>query len=163
MLAPALEFYNVVLALHIAAVVVTFGVTFAYPVIFAVAAKTPENLPFAYRAEKAVGQRIIAPGLVVIIFAGAYLASKIHVWGETWVIVPLIIALVIGAMGGMFFTPTERKLIEIADRDVAAAQGGPVMMSAEHDAVAKRLQAGGIVSAVLVLVAIFFMAAKPFA
>jgi hypothetical protein len=163
MLAPAIEFYNVVLAIHIAAVVVAFGVTFAYPVIFAVAAKHPEHLPFAYRAEKAVGQRIIGPGLVVIILAGAYMASKIHVWGEVWVIVPLIIAIVLGAMGGMFFTPTEKALIEIADRDVGNAQGGPVTMSAEHDRLARRLQMGGIVSAVLVLVAIFFMAAKPFA
>jgi hypothetical protein len=162
-LAPAVEFYNVVLAIHIAAVVVSFGVVFAYPVIFAVAAKYPEHLPFAYRAEKAVGQRIITPGLVIIILAGAYLASKIHVWGEVWVIVPFIIAIVIGGMGGMFFAPLETKLIAIADRDVRGAQGGAVTMSAEHDALAKRLQAGGAVSALLVLVAIFFMAAKPFA
>ena len=38
LLAPALLFWEVVLALHIMAVVVAFGVTFAYPIIFAVVA-----------------------------------------------------------------------------------------------------------------------------
>ena len=32
--------YELVLALHIMAVVVAFGVTFAYPIMFAVAART---------------------------------------------------------------------------------------------------------------------------
>ena len=35
----AVAFYEVVIALHILAVVLAFGATFAYPVIFAVAAK----------------------------------------------------------------------------------------------------------------------------
>jgi hypothetical protein len=159
----AVAFFSVVLALHIAAVVVTFGVTFAYPVIYAVAAKHPRHLPYTYRLEYAIGRRIIAPGLVVVILAGAYLASKEDVWNEAWVIVPLVIAIVIGAMGGMLFTPTERKIIEVAERDVAAAGTGEITFSAEHDRLARRLQIGGAVTSVLVLVAIYFMVTKPFA
>jgi hypothetical protein len=163
MLLPAVLFYTVMLALHIAAVVVTFGVTFAYPIIYAVAAKYPQHLPYTYRLEYAIGRRLITPGLLVIILVGAYLASKIDAWDETWVIVPLVIAVIIGALGGMLFAPTERKIIEVAERDVAAAAGGEITFSAEHDRLARRLQVGGAISSLLVLVAIYFMVAKPFA
>jgi hypothetical protein len=162
-LSSAVAFYSVMLALHIAAVVVTFGVTFAYPIIYAVAAKHPEHLPYTYRLEHAIGRRLITPGLLVIILVGAYLASKAEVWDQTWVIVPLVIAIVIGALGGVLFAPTERKIIEVAERDVAAAAGGPITFSAEHDALARRLQVGGAASSLLVLVAIYFMVTKPFA
>ena len=37
--APAVVFYEVVLAVHVMAVVVAFGVTFAFPIVFAVAAR----------------------------------------------------------------------------------------------------------------------------
>jgi hypothetical protein len=163
MLSPAVEFYSVMLALHIAAVVVTFGVTFAYPVIYAVAARYPQHLPYTYRLEYAIGRRIITPGLLVIILVGAYLASKAEVWDQTWVIVPLVIAIVIGALGGILFSPTERKIIEVAERDVAAAGGGEITFSAEHDRLARRLQIGGVTTSILVLVAIYFMVTKPFA
>ena len=112
-----------------------FGVTFAYPVIFAVAAKYPQHLPYTYRLEYAIGRRIIAPGLVVIILAGAYLASKEHVWNEFWVQSALWSSRSSSAgMGGMLFAPTERKIIEMAERDVAAAGGGEITFCAEHDA-----------------------------
>src|SRR4051794_11982983 len=163
MLSSAVEFFSVMLALHIAAVVVAFGVTFAYPVIYAVAAKHPRHLPFTYRLEYAIGRRLITPGLLVVILAGAYLASKEDAWDEPWVIVPLVIAIVIGALGGVLFSPTERKIIEVAERDVAAAAGGEVTFSAEHDRLARRLQVGGAISSLLVLVAIYFMVTKPFA
>ena len=37
--APAVAFFEVVLAIHIMAVIVTFGVTFAYPIMFSVGAR----------------------------------------------------------------------------------------------------------------------------
>ena len=40
MLNPAVEFVQIVLAVHILAVVVAFGVIFAYPIIGAVVART---------------------------------------------------------------------------------------------------------------------------
>jgi hypothetical protein len=116
--APAVSFYQVVLAVHIAAVVVAFGVTFAYPIIFAVVAKAdPRALPALHRAELAVGQRLITPGLGIVVVAGIYLASKLHVWSAFYVQWGLGAAIVLGALGGMFFTPTAKRLIELAERD----------------------------------------------
>jgi hypothetical protein len=159
----AVTLYQVVLAVHIMAVVVAFGVTFAYPVIFAVAQKRPRSMPDFYRAEKAVGQRVILPGLLIVMLAGIYLASKGHYWKEFWVQWPLGVAILLGGLGGMFFGPTEAKLIEIADRDVAAAGDGEVTFSAEYDVLARRVQIVGGLSSLLVLVTIYIMTVKPFA
>lgn len=159
----AIAFYDVVLALHIAAVVVAFGVTFTYPLLFALAQRHPRHLPFAYRFEHAVTQRVLNPGLLVVLLAGVYLASKGDHWGEFRVQWAVGAVIVIGAIAGSVLAPAERKLIEIADRDVAAAGDGEITFSAEHDALVKRLQVAGTAASLLVLVTIFVMTVKPFA
>src|ERR1700722_1368611 len=98
-IAPAVSVFEVVLALHIMAVVVTFGVTFAFPIIFLVGAKTePRGLPLLHRIEYAIDQRLINPGLVVVMLAGIYLASKLHAWSDFFVQWGLGVAILIGAL-----------------------------------------------------------------
>jgi hypothetical protein len=78
------------------------------------------------------------------------------------VIVPLVILITLLGLGGAFFSPNERRAADLASRDVAAAApDGPVTLSPEYAAVASRLALVGALSSGLVLVAIFFMAAKP--
>lgn len=154
----ALLLYEVVLALHIAAVVVAFGVTFAYPVIFTVISRQdPRAMAALHRAELAVGQRLIQPGLVVVLAAGIYLASKLEVWSSFYIQWGMGAVIVLGGLGGLFFTPTARKLIELVERDVAAAGDGEVALSAEYRALYKRLVVVGSLSSLLVLVTIYFM------
>lgn len=154
----SLTLYSVVLAVHIIAVVVAFGATFAYPAFIPWARKNhPNAMPVIHELTGRIGQRVISPALVVVLLAGIYLASDADAWSESWVSVPFVILLVIGGMGGMFFTPNERKLGELAERDLANGGG----FSAEYDALFQRVAVGGKVASVLVLVAIFFMAAKP--
>jgi hypothetical protein len=155
----AITFTDTVLAIHIMAVVVAFGVTFAYPIIFAIIEKADlRALPGIHRAELAVGQRLITPGLGVVLIAGIYLASKEHQWSTFYVQWGLAAAVVLGALAGMFFVPSERRMIELADRDVAAAGSGEVTMSQEYRDLAKRVATVGALSSLLVLVTIFFMA-----
>ena len=61
----AVAFYEVVLALHIMAVVVAFGVTFAYPIMFAVVAKADPRAPArcCTAIEYTIEQRADHPGL----------------------------------------------------------------------------------------------------
>ena len=154
----AVETYSVVLALHIAAVVVTFGVTFAYPLLGMFVTRTAtEALPALHRAQAFVGQRLISPGMVVILAAGIYLAHKLDSFSDAWVQVPFAILIVIGALGGMFFGPQEKKAAALAERDLAA--GGA--LSPEYEAVARRIAiVGGLVN-VFILVAIYVMVVKP--
>jgi hypothetical protein len=157
----AVAFYEVVIALHIIAVVLAFGATFAYPVIFAVAGKYPRSLPVVYRAVHAISQRVISPGLALVVIFGIYLASKLHLWSSFFVQWGLAVAVVIGAVEGMFLGPREKRLIAVSEADVAAAgPEGEVQQSAEHRSLANQVGAVGALMDLLVVLTIFFMVAR---
>jgi hypothetical protein len=159
MLTFAVAFVEIVLAIHVMAAIIAFGVTFAYPLIIATIEKAdPRALPALHRAQLAVGTRLITPALAVVLLAGIYVASEQHEWGHFYVQWGLAAAIVLGGLGGMFFAPTERRLIEVADRDVAAAGDGTVTLSAEYRALARRLAQVGASASLLVLVTTYFMA-----
>ena len=163
MLGPAIYFYDVVLSIHIMAVVVAFGVTFAYPILGVyVTREHPRMLPALHAAQERIGRFLITPAATVALIAGFYLASDRDYMGKVWVVVPLVILIALLGLGGAFFGPNEKRAGGLAARDVAAAgPDGPVTLSPEYNAVAARIAKVGALASVLILVAIFFMAAKP--
>src|SRR5580704_5358251 len=117
----AASFYEVVLAVHIMAVVIAFGVTFAYPIMFAVAAKHgPRSLPLVHRIEYSIERILINPGLALVLIAGIYLASKGHYWSDFFVQWGLAAVVVIGALVGSVMIPTAKRAEQLAARDLAA-------------------------------------------
>ena len=160
----AVQFYDAVVALHVMAIMIAFGVTFAYPIMVPYITRNhPAAVPAMYATMSLLGKRLITPAAVVALLLGAYLASDRDYWSETWVSVPLLILIVVMGMAGALFAPTERKLAELTARDLQAAGGGPVTWSPEVDALARRNATAGTVASLLILVAIYFMVAKPFA
>jgi hypothetical protein len=154
----AVQFYEVVLALHILAVVIAFGATFAYPVLLGVVTKADTRaLPALYRALHAISQRVIIPGVAAILVFGIYLASHLHLWSTFFVQWGLGVVIVIGAVEGAYLGPREKRLIEVADRDVAAAGEGPVSFGAEHDSLVRQIGAVGALMDLLVVITIYFM------
>jgi hypothetical protein len=161
--APAIYFYDVVLSVHIMAIVIAFGVIFAYPILgMYVTREHPRMLPVLYAAQDRLGRFLITPAATVALLAGFYLASDRDYMGKVWVVVPLVILIAVMGLGGAFFPPNQRRAGELAARDVSAAgPDGPVTLSPEYTALAARIAKVGALSSFLVLVAIFFMAAKP--
>jgi hypothetical protein len=158
MLVSAVAFWQIVLAIHIAAVVIAFGVTFAYPIFGVVGSQLdPRAMPWWHRMQVYLGTRLITPGLAVVLVAGIYLASKLHQWSFFYVQWGLGAAIVIGALGGLFFAPTERKLAEVAEQDIKAAGEGEVKWSAEYQALTRREAAVGAATSVLILLTVYFM------
>jgi uncharacterized membrane protein len=154
----AIAFYDVVLAIHVMAVVIAFGATFAYPAFVPWLRRAhPEAMPAVHDSRDRLGRLVMTPGMGVVLAAGIYLASKADAWSESWVTVPLVILVLIGALGGMFFAPNERRLGELARRDLAAG----ATFSEEYEALFARVSAVGLATCGLVLIAIFFMVAKP--
>jgi hypothetical protein len=155
----AVVLWEVVLALHIIAVVFAFGATFAYPVLLGAVAKADTRaLPALYRALHAISQRVIMPGLAAVMVFGIYLASHLHLWSAFFVQWGLGVAIVIGAVEGAYLGPREKRLIQVADRDVdAAGAEGAVAFSAEHDSLVRRIGAVGALMDLLVLITIYFM------
>ena len=156
---PAASLFEVVLAIHIMAVVVAFGVTFAYPIMFAVAARhDPRSVPLVHRIEYTVERMLINPGLLLVLLAGIYLASKGHYWSDFFVQWGLAAVVVIGALVGAVMIPTAKRAELAAARDVAAAGDGEIVLGEEYRALLRRLTAVGTLLSLLVLVTILFMA-----
>ena len=157
----AVTFYTFVLAAHIASIVIAFGVTFAYPVMYAVGLKRePRTMPGFHRIQDYVGRFVITPFLALALVCGIYLASKLKVWSDFYVQWGLAVIIVLGGLGGAFFAPRERKLAELADRDIATSGDGAVTFSPEYLALRRQIAIVGYVANVLVLLTIYFMTAQ---
>jgi hypothetical protein len=162
----AVTFFTLVLAVHIAAIVIAFGITFAYPVLYAVGVRTePRSMPGMHRIQDAVGKRVISPFMGLALLAGIYLASKLHVWSDFYVQWGLVVIIVLGALGGAFFAPRERRLAVLAERDIAAADDASsgereFAFSAEYRDLRRQLFRVNVLANVLVLLTIYFMTAQ---
>ncbi|MGN6373506.1 MAG: DUF2269 family protein [Solirubrobacteraceae bacterium] len=156
--------YDVVLAIHIMAVVVTFGAVFAYPLMFSIAAKMdPRSLPVIHRIETTVERVLVNGGLVVVVGAGVFLATDGKHWSEFFVQWGLGAALVIGGIVGAVMIPASKRAQQLAERDLAGATAGEgePAWSKEYMAVSRRLKLVGSLLSLLVLATIFMMAVKP--
>lgn len=154
----AVAFSQVILAVHIVAVVVAFGVTFAYPLLEIVGARSdPGAMPWLHRMQQLITRRLITPGLAVVLLAGIYLASDLHQWKAFYVQWGLGVTIVLGALAGGFMIPGEGKLAGLADRDVTASGAGGVSWSPEYLALRKRVGAVGGVMSLLVVVTVYLM------
>lgn len=152
----AITLYHTVLAIHILAVVVAFGATFAYGLMFGVARGRPEILGGFYRMVQAISRRLIQPGLGVILIAGIYLASKADAFSKFYVQWGFAAVIVLGALEGALIAPALRKGIAVADEEAGGEPGS------EHRALIRRVGLIGGLSDLIVVATIFVMATKPF-
>jgi hypothetical protein len=148
----AIRFYDVVLWIHITAVITAFGAVFAYPLLLEVNARSPlsERASF-HRLQIAFSKGITGPVIGVILLAGIYLASDADVWSEAWVTVPLILLIVIAGLGATVMRKAEQRLVATADAGDAPG----------YDAALAAARRWTAITIVLIIVAIFFMAVKP--
>jgi hypothetical protein len=160
-LAPAVMFWQVILAVHILAVVISFGLVFAWPLLALLEKRLDARaVPALHRVQRTLHLRVSAPGLVVVVVvvAGIYLASHLHVWSQFFVGCGLAAAIAIGAIGGAYLSPREKKLAELADAELAAGGGGAdVAWSPAYLAVRRQAQLARIVQAAIIVLTILFM------
>ncbi len=152
-------FYDVVVAVHIASVMIAFGVTFAYGMIMPWVTRTEISaVPLAHRMQVHLNRRLTTPVMVLLLITGIYLAADRDLFKQPWVSVPMVIILILFGLVGAFFIPQDQKLADLAERDLAAGD----TLSDEYAAGAKRSAIVGTIAGVLILTAIFFMVVKPF-
>jgi uncharacterized membrane protein len=153
MLAAEVQFYDVVVFLHILAVVLAFGPTFAYGVFFATAGRTnPAALPTIGRAVVTWSQIATRLGIVVILITGLYLVDDRWDFGDFFVAWGIIAALILFAMTQWHFIPTTQRLVEAAE---AGRQD-------EVAAIAGAQQRSGPIAGIIVILTLYVMTAKPF-
>ncbi len=157
-----MQLYDVVVFVHVTAVVVAFGATFAYPFFQAgVERISPRSVPAMLRAMHTTSRRLVTPGSLIVLASGIYLTIDRWDFGQLFVIVGLSIVVVLIVLGASFFDRHEGRALELAERDVAAAGTGEVVLSEEYWEVSKRFARVGMAASLLILVAVFFMTVKP--
>jgi uncharacterized membrane protein len=155
----AVTAYSVSVFIHITAVVVGFGATFAESVTFPVAMKLDKrHLPYVHQLQLTINRYFAGPALLVIIITGFYQVSEGN-WslGDFWISATLLIAIVLGGLNGAYFIPSDRRLGAMVAREVEA--GGD--LSEEYQRRARAQGMMGALTGVLIVVAIFLMVAKP--
>lgn len=155
--------YSLVLAVHLVAVLLAFGPIFAYPFMQGLAQREfPRSVPFVARVMNRIDRAFVLPGTVVVLAAGIYLvATGPWTFGAPWVSAAFVIVLVLLVLQLAIFLPTERRMIELAEREIAAAGAGEVTLGPQYEAAARRLSVFGGVASLLVLIAVVLMATKP--
>ena len=157
--------YLVVQSFHVMAVVAAYGLPMAYPMLLPyLRRRHPRAMPGVHDVQYRLNQRLTGPGTVIVLAAGVYMASKHHLWGEAWVAVPVAIMAVIVVLGGGYVVPASKRMAALSRTDVESAAGvGELSWSGEYDRLFSRYMVAEVTLGVLVLVAVFFMVAKPFA
>lgn len=165
MLVTAASFSDFVLAVHILAAVIAFGVVFAYPLLFAAAGRLDPNVtPWLLRARQRVGRFLVNPALLVLVVAGIYLAADLHQWKYFYVQWGIAAALVIGGVEGALIIPRAGRLAAVAERDLAATgvpAGGrrvSAQWSPEYLSGQRLLRIGGVLIELIVVITVFLMA-----
>jgi uncharacterized membrane protein len=150
--------YSVGLFIHILAVVLAFGPTFGYGLIFSVIPQYPRETPALLAGVQRVDRYLVNPGMVVLLLAGLYLMSKGN-WdaSEGFIAVGFVAIVALFGLQHGFFQPQVRKAKELAERDLKAGD----TLSEEFNAVSARLGQVGGLAGLIVVVTIFFMVVKP--
>jgi hypothetical protein len=153
--------YKFALFFHIVAVVIAFGPTFGYALLFSIAPQFPKATPALLRGIQRIDRYLVNPGMIIVLIAGIVLmASGSNIWsGSDFFIVWGFIAIIgLFAIQHGYFQPAVRKAIELADRDTAAGD----TLSPEFEALSKQYGQVGTAAGILVVLTIFFMVDKPF-
>jgi hypothetical protein len=162
----AVTSYDFSLFLHITAVVVGFGSTFAESIMFPVAMSvSPRHLPYVHRLQLAINQYFAIPALVIVLATGFYQVSE-RDWdlGDFWLSGTLTIVIVIGALLGAYFIPADRRLGPMVQRELDELGPGEIKLSDLSPEYQRQGRIEGVIGTlvgILLIVAIYLMVTKP--
>jgi uncharacterized membrane protein len=158
--------YDFSVFLHVSAVVVGFGATFAESVMFPVAMKmSARNLPYVHRLQLVINQFFVLPALVIIVATGIYQMSEGN-WdyGDFWVSGTLTIVVIIALTVVFFFIPIDRRLLPMIQKALADAGDRELQLAdlpREYQRWGRLEGLVGSILGILVIAAIFLMTTKP--
>lgn len=162
----AVETYELSVFIHITAVVVGFGSTFAEAVMFPVAMKMGSRfLPYVHRLQLVLNQFFATPAIVIVLATGLYQVEEGN-WGygDLWVSGTLAILAVVALINIAFFIPVDRKLLPMIEKAVSDSGGRDLQLSElpeDYQRWGKLEGLLGGVTGVLLIAAIYMMVTKP--
>ena len=149
----AVEFYNVVLWLHITAFLIAFGPTYGYGLFLAAAAKAGVNAQIEAVRVMAKWDRIaITTGAIILLITGHYMTSELWDFSDFFVNWGNVVILLILGLTHAWFIPREKRVIALLE----AGQ------EEEAQAVGQKLGMVGAFLGIVVIATVYVMSAKPF-
>jgi uncharacterized membrane protein len=159
----AVTSYDLSLFVHVTAVVIGFGATFAESIMFPVAMKLDKrHLPYVHRLQLAINQWFATPALVIVLATGMYQVSEHDFeFGDLWISGSFAILIIIGGLLGAYFIPTDRRLGPMVAQELANAGDRDAVLSEEYQRASRTEGILGAVTGLLVVVAVYLMVTKP--
>jgi hypothetical protein len=150
------------LFLHVLAAIVAFGPTFAFATIGSLGGAEPQHANFATRVSKTISSRLVYPvgitlpitGALMILVLGIDLTSRAYWWLDIAIVIYIV------AFGYSFFVqrPIVERIIAMTSTPPPPGATGP---PPELLALVKRVQRGGMVLGILLVIIVFLMVVKP--
>lgn len=153
--------YKIALTLHVLAVVLAFGPTFGYGILFSVLPQYPRAAPAILAGIQKTDRYLVNPGMIVLLLAGIYLLiASDDVWkgDETFIVVGFLAIIALFGVQHGFFQPQVRNIKALAERDLKEGDA----FSPEFEALGQRIGQVGTAAGLIVVVTVFFMTYKPF-
>jgi Predicted integral membrane protein (DUF2269) len=153
---------------HVMGAIAVFGPTFVFPVIVSQARKSPQNFPFAATLSEYIERRIVIPGAIVQGITGLILIGILQVNPLTnsayhWLIPGIALYLVAIVFAITVQAKNAEKMVHLMASmppgpPPAGAPAGPPPEVVE---LGKKLQQGGMLLTVLIVLIVLDMVTKP--
>lgn len=154
-----MSWYQLVLFLHVILVIIAFGMSYGYPIMFGMAGKEPQHANFALRVSASQYQAIMRPLFVVTPFLGLALVYispfNWDLWKSEWLVISIALYIAAFFYGALVQMPTVKRLIELT-----SAQPTPDAL-AEIAALVKKTQTGGVFLGLTTIAITLMMIWKP--
>jgi uncharacterized membrane protein len=158
---------------HVLGAIITFGPAFSSPLIARQAQRMPQSGHFAAVLGQVIQSRIMIPGAIVqgITGVGLILIMGIDLTGAPWrwLVVAIVLYLITIIFAIAVQRPSVVRMVELTSAMAripgpppsGAPAGTPAGPPPELVATGARLQRGGMLMALLILVIVFLMVVKP--
>jgi hypothetical protein len=155
--------FHVVLAIHVVAIIVTFGAIFARPLVFSYARSyEPRSLPVLHRIEYTLARRFVWLGMLIVIVSGIYMTGYDERWSAFYVLWGISVIVLLALALITVLIPGARRAGMLAERDTqrlpASSEAiASELLSQEYRALDRRIATVGAALGVLILLTLLFM------
>ena len=148
------------LLLHVFGAIVAFGPVYAFPIIGAMGGKEPQHANFATRVSDMISKQRVFPLAIFqgITGVGLILVTGINLLATPWLLIGITLYLITISYNFLVQTPTVKKIIEMTSTPPPPGASGP---PPELLALIRRVQLGGMFSAIMIALIVFLMVVKP--
>jgi uncharacterized membrane protein len=148
------------LLLHVFGAIVAFGPVYAFPIIGAMGGKEPQHANFATRVSDMISKQRVFPLAIFqgITGVGLILVTGINLLATPWLLIGITLYLITISYNFSVQTPTAKKIIDMTSTPPPPGASGP---PPELLALIRRVQLGGMFSAIMIALIVFLMVVKP--